>query len=274
MIARTVPPIAALRDRVAKKRKEQPWHRLMRAISIYITWLLLHTPISGNGVTFLFMLAGLAGSACFAVGSSWGWVAGALCFWLSVVLDFSDGEVARFREESSWFGDYFDETIHSVLLVTMYGGMALGIWHQQPGNPWPFVGAFLAAGATIITRMDAPLIMKALSQYYGLDRLHHMMPQLSTSEFAATRNMNRWLYYVDLAIFDLGFYFIALPIAALADRMDLFVYFYGLVRPLSALYMFARSWQLKRRFSQPKEELELPRYVSRDTQRIEQIVNG
>lgn len=240
--------LQALRDLVAKPQAEPPWNRLVRRVSIYVTWLLIRTPISANGVTFLFLAAALSGAAAFAVGERWAWLAGTLLIWLSIVFDFSDGEVARFRRESSWFGDYFEETVHAAHLIAMHACIAIGLWQRQPANPWPFVAALVAAGGALIARNDKNLLMKSMFQYYGFDRLRRIAPGFALGEFAPTRNMRGLLYLVDLLVFDLGLYFVALPLAAIADRMDLFLYFYGAVRALSVAYMFAQAWRLRAKY--------------------------
>ena len=237
--------LQVLRERVAKKHGEPFWNRILRRISIYLTWVLIRTPISANGVTFLFLLAGLAGGAVFAFGTPAAWIAGTLLIWLSILFDFSDGEVARFRQESSWFGDYFEETVHAALVIAMYGGMGLGVWQSQPGNPWPFVCALVAACCTLIARNDKNLLMKSLFQYYGMERFQRVAPQFSVGELAFQRGMGGLIFAVNLIIFDFGVYFVALPLAALANRMDLFLYFYGVVRLLSVMYMFLQSWKLR-----------------------------
>jgi phosphatidylglycerophosphate synthase len=237
--------IQFLRERVAKKQGEPFWNRIVRSVSIYLTWLLIHTPISANGVTFLFLLAGLVGAGAFTLGTPIAWIAGTLLLWLSILFDFSDGEVARFRQESSWFGDYFEETVHAVLVIAMYCGLSLGVWQRDPANPWPFAFALIAACCTLMARNEKNLLMKSLFQYYGMERLQSIAPAFSLGELVLTRNMSKALYLVDLLIFDFGIYFVVLPIAAIADRMDLFLYFYGVVRLLSVIYMFMQSWKLR-----------------------------
>jgi phosphatidylglycerophosphate synthase len=245
--------IQLLRERVAKKHGEPFWNRVVRGVSIYLTWLLIRTPISANGVTFLFLLAGLAGAGVFAIGTPAAWIAGTLLLWLSILFDFSDGEVARFRQESSWFGDYFEETVHAALVIAMYCGLSLGVWQRDPANPWPFVFALIAACCTLLARNEKNLLMKSLFQYYGMERMQRIAPAFSLGELTLTRNMSRWLYLVNLTIFDFGIYFVALPIAAIADRMDLFLYFYGVVRLLSVIYMFLQSWKLRGAYQSLKD---------------------
>lgn len=238
-----IPSIKLLRQRSSKKQSEQLWNRLIRKVSIYVTWLLLHTPISANGVTFLFLFAGLVGGGIYAIGTRWAWIIGTLWIWLSIVFDFSDGEVARFRQQSSWFGDYFEETVHAVLLVAMYGGISYGVWRHAPASPWPFAAALVALGLTMIIRNDKNLLLKSKLYYYGAARFVELMAKSSATDLRVTRNMSKFLYYIDMVIFDFGFYLIVLPIAALANRMDLLLYFAAATRVIATAYLFLQVWK-------------------------------
>jgi phosphatidylglycerophosphate synthase len=92
---------------------------LVRRISIRITWLLLHTRLSANGVTLLGIGIGIAGALLLAWNELWPQVAGLVLLQLSFVVDYSDGEVARYRAHErgtptdaggaflDWIGHYY-----------------------------------------------------------------------------------------------------------------------------------------------------------------------
>jgi phosphatidylglycerophosphate synthase len=245
MSIQRVPSIGELRQTVSKKSWEQPWHRLVRKVSIYATWLLLHTSISANGVTTLFLVFGVIGGLIFAFGSRTAGVIGTLFIWLSILMDFSDGEVARFRHESSWFGDYFEETVHSVVSLAMYIGISIGVWRQAPGNLWPGVFATLALGSTLILRSNAYLVMKAKFNFYGPTRNAEIASTSRTSKFSPTARLTGPLSLVSMVIFDLGVYFLILPVLVLLNRLDIFLYFYGISRSVAAAYLIYQSWNLR-----------------------------
>src|SRR5690348_4499772 len=70
---------------------------LMQRLSPHLTRLLIRTPITPNGVTGLMILVGvLAAAALTLPGVGWAIVAFAL-IQLQLLLDCSDGEVARWR---------------------------------------------------------------------------------------------------------------------------------------------------------------------------------
>ncbi|MGB1583777.1 MAG: CDP-alcohol phosphatidyltransferase family protein, partial [Solirubrobacterales bacterium] len=73
--------------------------RGVRKLSIRITRLLLPTGISANQTTILGILIGLVGAGLLAVDEFWAQIAALLLLQLSFVLDFCDGEIARFERE-------------------------------------------------------------------------------------------------------------------------------------------------------------------------------
>ncbi len=100
-----------------------------RRISIYITKLLLHTPITGNQVTLLWILLGVASGILFSFGNYWYSIVAALLINLSVELDYVDGEVARYREATSAFGRYLDICGHVIVYPTLFMGIAYGVYN-------------------------------------------------------------------------------------------------------------------------------------------------
>ena len=109
--------------------------------SIYITKLLLYTPITANHVTFMMLVLGIAGSAFLFSGF---FAAGLLALHFAVVLDNVDGEIARFKNQSSMMGKYIDVVYHVTVSPLMLFGYAYGIYNLHPNNLLLIFG-FLAA---------------------------------------------------------------------------------------------------------------------------------
>jgi len=101
-------------DDVLARRNAEHWSgRLyLRHLSIYVTRILIPTGISANGVTWLMALVGIAGAAILGVAQWWALVACAMLMQLQVLIDCSDGEVARWRGTSSAAGIYIDRIGH------------------------------------------------------------------------------------------------------------------------------------------------------------------
>ena len=93
--------------------------------------MLIPTPITPNGVTWLFILTGVAAAAMIAVdGGVLGAVAAVLLIQLQILLDCSDGELARWRGRSSPVGIYLDRFGHWVTEAAL--PIALGVRVGEP----------------------------------------------------------------------------------------------------------------------------------------------
>jgi len=116
-----------------------------RRISPYLTRLLLPTGISANGVTWLMVLAGLGAAGAAAWTGLPGAVLAVLLVQLQMLLDCSDGEVARWRGTSTAAGVYLDRIGH----YTAETGLALALGVRASGgldspDGWTTLGALLA----------------------------------------------------------------------------------------------------------------------------------
>jgi phosphatidylglycerophosphate synthase len=121
---------------------------LVRKLSIRITWLLLHTPLSANGVTLLGIGAGIAGGLLLAWNEFWALVAALFLLQLSFVVDYSDGEVARYRARerdtaTDAGGAFLDWIGHYYVPAVAVAALAYGAF-QESGHDWLFLAALIA----------------------------------------------------------------------------------------------------------------------------------
>jgi phosphatidylglycerophosphate synthase len=84
----------------------------IRHLSIYATRALLPTGISPNGVTWLMIVVGVLGALATPLPGLVGPVVVALAMQVQILLDCSDGEVARWRQQFSPAGIYLDRIGH------------------------------------------------------------------------------------------------------------------------------------------------------------------
>jgi phosphatidylglycerophosphate synthase len=81
--------------------------------------------ISANSITIASGVVGLAAAAAFALGAPDALICGLLLYVLAVVLDHTDGEVARLTLTESAFGEWLDAVIDTVVHTTLV--LALGV---------------------------------------------------------------------------------------------------------------------------------------------------
>ncbi|TDW30951.1 CDP-alcohol phosphatidyltransferase family protein [Cryobacterium psychrophilum] len=84
----------------------------LRDLSPYVTWMLLKTPISANGVTGLMIMLGWSTAAALLIPGIWGALLALVLGQLQMLIDCCDGEVARWRKTSSPAGVFLDKVGH------------------------------------------------------------------------------------------------------------------------------------------------------------------
>lgn len=123
----------------------------LRHLSLYVTRAFLPTGISANGVTWLMIAVGLLGSLALALPMPWLWgpLLAAFAMQIQVLLDCSDGEVARWRQRFSPAGIYLDRVGHYLTEGTLPVALGLRADGWTPTHPgdvggWTVVGCLVA----------------------------------------------------------------------------------------------------------------------------------
>lgn len=177
MAARKPPTIAEVRaggqpPGLMERRNEEHWagRLYMRSVSPYFTWLFIRIGFSPNQLTGLMVGCGVLGGVAVALPLSpdWLWLvgaaAGALLIQAYLLLDCSDGEVARFTGKTSITGVYLDRIGHylsEVALLVGLGYRAEGAWHS---GGWVELGLAGALGAALIkAETDNVVVARAKS---------------------------------------------------------------------------------------------------------------
>jgi phosphatidylglycerophosphate synthase len=86
----------------------------MRHVSIYITRLLVPTRVTANAVTWIMLLCGIASWVVLTIPHVWSVAVAFVLIQLQGTLDCTDGELARWRGQSSAVGIYVDRLGHYV----------------------------------------------------------------------------------------------------------------------------------------------------------------
>jgi phosphatidylglycerophosphate synthase len=115
----TKPTIAELRSAcqppsVTGRSNAEHWvaDLYLRKLSPYLTRLLLKTPITANGVTYLMIITGISISAALQIPGLLGIFLAFFLSQLQMLWDCCDGEIARWRETQSPKGVFLDRVGH------------------------------------------------------------------------------------------------------------------------------------------------------------------
>jgi len=107
-------------------------HYINRPVSRQISRMLVHSPISPNGISLMSFVIGIIGACMFSLsGYVWTIVAG-LVIQLASIVDGCDGEVARLRLQSSNFGGWFDTILDRYADTMVVAGVSFGYWLAHP----------------------------------------------------------------------------------------------------------------------------------------------
>lgn len=149
----------------------------MRRLSPYLTRLLVATPVSANGVTALMIPVGLAAALCVTFPGVLPAVAAVLLVQLQLLLDCSDGEVARWRRTFSPKGVYLDQLGHYSTEAAL--AAALGV---RADGGWGSLGGWTALGLAVAVLI---LLLKAETHLVTIARARSGRPVLGEGEDTA-----------------------------------------------------------------------------------------
>jgi phosphatidylglycerophosphate synthase len=142
----------------------------IRRLSPYLTRALLPTGISPNAVTWLMILDGVAAAALLTLPGVAPAVGAFLLIQLQILLDCSDGELARWTGISSPVGIYLDRIGHWLTETALPIGLGIradGGWDSL--GSWTTLG-FAAAVLQMLVKAETALVFVARVES-GLDRV-------------------------------------------------------------------------------------------------------
>lgn len=148
--------------RAATFATDGPIARFDRALSLRLSRVLVGTPLRPNHITAVGTAIGLAGAWLLSRGTYAAGLAGTLLFWFAVIIDGSDGEVARLKFQETPFGHLFDIATDNLVHVAIFVGLGVGQMRQAPELPLAWLVALLVGGfacalfATYICLLRAP----------------------------------------------------------------------------------------------------------------------
>jgi phosphatidylglycerophosphate synthase len=137
----------------------------MRRVSPHLTRALLPTRVSPNAVTGLMSVVGLGAAALLSLHGVAAAVGAVLLIQLQLLLDCTDGELARVRGQSSAAGIYLDRIGHYLTEAALPIGLGIradGGWHSLGG--WTTLGLVVAVMVLLI-KSETVLVNVARAEF-------------------------------------------------------------------------------------------------------------
>jgi phosphatidylglycerophosphate synthase len=149
----------------------------MRRLSPYVTRRILPTRLSADAVTGATIVAGLAAAAVLTLPGVIPAVGALLLIQIQMLLDCSDGEVARWRRQYSTAGIYLDRMSHYVTETAF--PIALGI---RADGGWDEIGGWTTLGLLVAVLV---LLIRAESALVHVARAESGKPLVADTEAVA-----------------------------------------------------------------------------------------
>lgn len=213
-------------------------HRISRFFSIYSTWFFLHFKnITPNQISFLGTGFFILGPLCYIKGEYEFNLIGILFVWLGILLDFTDGEVARYRGLADGLGGVFVEPMtHDIKYAFLFVPLALGSYGSFP---YPTLLIFLGFAATVSMLLFRLAKLRYVHIIFGGRQTEDAYRKSGEKAFYSKKTIKKAFGYFG------GTASIAswLLLATILDKVYLIVIFYGLLFP--AIYLLLLSKQYK-----------------------------
>ncbi|MFH1036560.1 MAG: CDP-alcohol phosphatidyltransferase family protein [Patescibacteria group bacterium] len=216
-----------------KANKETVWeHYFGRKIAFLIAPFFLKINASANQISILSIFAGVVGAIFILAGQYWQVIFGACLIQVWLILDKTDGLVARYRNQVSSFGKFLEELNGEMMAVLFFSSIGFAA-SQNPG----FLPGFLDISPSIFLTMG---LLTSLSIIF-----RHLINRHLESVFGGSDGVSvggNILYKIIIKF--LGIYSLAHPIfilAAIFNFLGLYTaaYFLGQVIVMLGSVIFA-----------------------------------
>lgn len=137
----------------AAEDKKQVWsYYVVRRASFYPTILFLKLGISANQATWFSIVIVILGCLLLAVGEYVGRIGGALLVNIWLILDYIDGNIARYQKSSSAYGDFIDTLGGYIAYGLLFFSAGVGGYYHQES-------LLISRASSVLSRVDASVVL-------------------------------------------------------------------------------------------------------------------
>jgi len=170
-----------------RKKEKKWWLAPFQFISIFITWILVKTPISANLITVFSIIIGMTGLILIGLTKSLLIIIGFMFLYLYYTLDEVDGEVARYKEITSVQGVFYDEVGHILFYTGLFFTFGYCIYNITSDNLFLILGilaSFFLFGIRIIRRIPYVASSKGSAKKVIKDERNDVQNKSSKNSFS------------------------------------------------------------------------------------------
>lgn len=124
-----------------------------RPLAFLLVKSIYSTRIKPDNLTFAAIITGLTAAVFYSLGHPWAATTGAVLYALFIVLDCSDGQLARLKKDGSPIGRIVDGAADYMVVTAIYVGLAIS-FSRDKSIPATILGWLLLSGvSTVIQSM-------------------------------------------------------------------------------------------------------------------------
>lgn len=216
--------------------KEKILLRFLRFFSIYFTWFFLRfRKITADHVTIAGVMIFVMGAACYIWGYYWLNLIGIFLIWLSIIMDFSDGEVARYQRGSSinadpsrlnilqLKGSVLEGWTHDIKYGVLFLFLALGEYGSFPYPSLLILLGFAASMSQVLSRLTK---LRYIHNFFPMKSAEDSYQEMSRkSMFAKQGRLRKLLSNTFGATCEIAIW---LTLFTIIDKVYCVVIFYGI----------------------------------------------
>jgi phosphatidylglycerophosphate synthase len=207
-------------------KNELMGYYVIRPLSFYPTALFMNRGYTADQTTWISIVALLVGCLFLSIGNYVMSIAGALLLNAWVILDFVDGNIARYKQASSRYGELIDALgaflAHLVFFAAGIGFYFSGEGLSGPGSTWrsyPAVILILGAVASIAAIWIRLVYHKFRNTFPGSEFEKHEVVKVRD-----TSSKSAWVMHLGHNLVNLsGFLLPLLLAAAIFELIDAFI---------------------------------------------------
>ena len=215
-------------------------------LSRVLSLIIVRLPITPNQLTIFWGLLMIISSVLLMFGDRMLSTIGGIGWVIAYALDYSDGDIARYKDMKSNRGDYQDHVNHRATYPLLMFCAGFGVWFSGgaglldiPVDPVAYLILGFTAGLGMVIIVDLGPIYNKCCPEAALEDNKGM----AAVEGKHFRNQRLFRTIMNLCPLTFTNMKILLPIFAVLNLMSVFVIFYGIFYPLAA---FARYVMLYR----------------------------
>jgi len=234
------------KEKISEDRGDFWVYYVIRRISFYPTWLFLKLGISANQATYISMVVGVGGCWLLAFGNYVTRVTGALLVNFWIILDCVDGNIARYKETSSDYGEFIDALGGYLLNAILFLFVGIGAF-RNPESSFKFANRIFAGNLdkTILVILGAwgslAVIFSRLIFHKFMNIFSQAKNAETKSEIEFSKGSQRVVYLIAHNIVSFsGFLLPILFMAVIFRLLAMFVFLYALMNTIILIVMTYR----------------------------------